>query len=70
MGDDMPDWRVTYQSRVGPLEWIRPYTDDEIRDAGAEGTALVVVPVVYGYLDDLSVWARRLVGPCGTGARR
>lgn len=23
---------------------------------------LVVVPVVYGYLDDLSAWARRLVG--------
>ena len=24
------DWLVCYQSRVGPLEWIGPYTDDEI----------------------------------------
>ena len=25
------DWTVCYQSRVGPLEWIGPYTDDEIQ---------------------------------------
>jgi protoporphyrin/coproporphyrin ferrochelatase len=41
------DWRVTYQSRVGPLEWIGPYTDDEIRQAGAERKPLVVVPVAF-----------------------
>ncbi|MBL4720309.1 MAG: ferrochelatase, partial [Alphaproteobacteria bacterium] len=27
------DWRVCYQSRVGPLEWIRPYLEDEIEEA-------------------------------------
>lgn len=41
------DWRVTYQSRVGPLEWIGPATDDEIKAAGAEGRPLVVVPVAF-----------------------
>lgn len=41
------DWRVSYQSRVGPLEWIKPYTEDEIRTAGAEGKALVVVPIAF-----------------------
>lgn len=41
------DWRVTYQSRVGPLEWIGPATDAEIRRAGAEGVALVVVPIAF-----------------------
>jgi protoporphyrin/coproporphyrin ferrochelatase len=41
------DWRVTYQSRVGPLEWIGPYTDDEIGRAGAERKPLVVVPVAF-----------------------
>lgn len=41
------DWVVCYQSRVGPMEWIGPATDDEIRRAGAEGRALVVVPVAF-----------------------
>ena len=41
------DWRVCYQSRVGPVAWIGPYTDDEIRRAGAEKKALVVVPIAF-----------------------
>ena len=41
------DWVTTYQSRVGPLEWIGPATDDEIRRAGAEGKSLVVLPVAF-----------------------
>jgi ferrochelatase len=41
------DWRVCYQSRVGPLEWIEPATDQEIERAGTEGLALVVVPIAF-----------------------
>lgn len=41
------DWRVCYQSRVGPLEWIGPATDDEIRRAGEEGAPLVVAPISF-----------------------
>ncbi|GAA0572086.1 ferrochelatase [Caenispirillum bisanense] len=41
------DWRVTYQSRVGPLEWIGPATDSEIEAAGREGRPLVVVPIAF-----------------------
>lgn len=41
------DWVVCYQSRVGPLEWIRPYTEDEIRRAGAEGVPLIVAPIAF-----------------------
>jgi ferrochelatase len=41
------DWRVTYQSRVGPLKWIGPATDAEIRVAGAEGKGLIVLPVAF-----------------------
>lgn len=41
------DWLACYQSRVGPLEWIRPYTDDEIRRAGAEGVPIVLFPVAF-----------------------
>jgi ferrochelatase len=41
------DWRVCYQSRVGPLEWIGPATDAEIRRAGAEGKGLIVAPIAF-----------------------
>ena len=41
------DWRVCYQSRVGPLEWIGPGTDEEIRRAGEDGVALVVAPISF-----------------------
>jgi ferrochelatase len=41
------DWRVCYQSRVGPLEWIGPATDEEIRQAGKEGVPLVVAPISF-----------------------
>ena len=41
------DHVVCYQSRVGPMEWLQPYTEDEIKRAGADGVALVVVPVAF-----------------------
>lgn len=41
------DWGVCYQSRVGPVEWIGPATDDEIRRAGGQGLSLVVVPIAF-----------------------
>ena len=41
------DWITCYQSRVGPLEWIGPSTEAEIKRAGAEGKRLIVVPVAF-----------------------
>jgi ferrochelatase len=41
------DWQVCYQSRVGPLEWIGPATDAEIRRAGAEGKGVIIAPVAF-----------------------
>ncbi|MCA3265971.1 MAG: ferrochelatase, partial [Azospirillum sp.] len=41
------DHVVCYQSRVGPLEWIGPYTEDEIARAGADKVPLVVVPLAF-----------------------
>lgn len=38
---------VCYQSRVGPLAWTGPYTDAEIARAGADGRAVIVVPVAF-----------------------
>lgn len=41
------DWQVCYQSRVGPLEWIGPSTEDEITRAGNDGKAIVLVPIAF-----------------------
>lgn len=47
LGGSEFDWVVCYQSRVGPLKWIGPYTDDAIRRAGADGVPLVVAPISF-----------------------
>lgn len=41
------DAQVCYQSRVGPLEWIGPATDDEIRRAARDGKGVIVAPVAF-----------------------
>lgn len=41
------DARVCYQSRVGPLKWLEPSTDAEIRRAGAEGKGVIVAPIAF-----------------------
>ncbi|MDP6175783.1 MAG: ferrochelatase, partial [Rhodospirillales bacterium] len=41
------DYTLCYQSRVGRLEWVRPYIDDEIRKAAEAGMPLVVVPIAF-----------------------
>lgn len=41
------DWRNSYQSRVGPLKWIEPYTDAEIIAAGRDGVPLLIVPIAF-----------------------
>ncbi len=41
------DARVCYQSRVGPLKWIGPATDAEIRACGTQGKAIVMVPIAF-----------------------
>jgi ferrochelatase len=44
---ELPDWRVCFQSRVGPLKWLAPSTEEEIRRAGAEGKGVVVAPIAF-----------------------
>jgi ferrochelatase len=34
---------LSYQSRVGPIEWLRPYTDDVLPDLGSSGVRNLVV---------------------------
>ncbi len=42
-----PDHIISYQSRVGPMKWIGPYTNDEITRAGKEGKSLIIVPISF-----------------------
>ena len=46
---DIPglDYVLCYQSRVGPLKWIGPATDDEIRRAGRDKVPVVIVPIAF-----------------------
>jgi len=41
------DHIVCYQSRVGPLKWIGPSTDDTIRETAAMGKNIVLVPIAF-----------------------
>lgn len=41
------DWAICYQSRVGPLEWIGPSTEDELERAARDKVPVVVVPVAF-----------------------
>ena len=39
---------LAYQSRVGPVEWLKPYTDEVILELAKEGVKeLVVVPISF-----------------------
>lgn len=37
------DWELTFQSRVGPKEWLKPYTDHTLKDWGKKGVKSVSV---------------------------
>ena len=40
-------WSVCYQSRVGPLEWIGPSLDDELKRAAEDDVAVIVLPIAF-----------------------
>ena len=41
------DWILSYQSRVGPLKWIGPSTEDIIVENSKIGKHIVLVPVAF-----------------------
>uniref|UniRef100_A0A7S0Z4I5 Ferrochelatase n=1 Tax=Hemiselmis tepida TaxID=464990 RepID=A0A7S0Z4I5_9CRYP len=45
---DSFDWTLAFQSRVGPVKWLEPYTDDVLNKLGEGGLEnLVVVPLSF-----------------------
>jgi ferrochelatase len=47
LGTKAVDAQICFQSRVGPLRWIGPSTDDEIHRAGRDGKGVIVVPIAF-----------------------
>ena len=41
------DWVLSYQSRVGPLKWIGPSTEDIIVENSKLGKHIVLVPIAF-----------------------
>lgn len=46
-GLEDPDWRVCFQSRVGPQKWLKPSTEDAIRSAGEDGVPVIILPHAF-----------------------
>ena len=59
---------LSYQSRVGPIEWLRPYTDDVLPELGEKGVKnLVVVPISFvsehiETLEEVRAWRLAVAG--------
>jgi len=42
------EWQVSYQSRVGPVKWLEPNTEDLLKKLGQTGTKnLIIVPISF-----------------------
>jgi len=64
------DWTVCYQSRVGPMKWIGPSTDEAIRKAGQDKVPAVVAPIAFvsehsETLVEIEIEYRKLAGEVG-----
>jgi ferrochelatase len=47
LGPDWADWRVCYQSRVGPMKWLGPSTLEMIEAAADDGLGVVIAPIAF-----------------------
>lgn len=41
------DYKITYQSKVGPMKWLEPNTEDEITAAALLQKNIMVVPIAF-----------------------
>lgn len=66
-----PHTTLCYQSRVGPLEWLRPYTEDVIREKATGGAQqMLVYPIAFvsdhsETLYELGIQYAELATSCG-----
>jgi ferrochelatase len=65
---------LAYQSRVGPVEWLKPYTEDALQELGTQGTEnLLVVPISFvsehiETLQEVDIEYRHLAEEAGIGS--
>ena len=76
LGLDEKAWRVSFQSRVGRAEWLRPYTDETVRRWGKQGLGDIDV-VCPGFaadcletLEEIAMQNAELYRASGGGALR
>lgn len=41
------DWRICYQSRVGPMKWLGPSTPEAVMAAGRDGVGVLIDPIAF-----------------------
>jgi ferrochelatase len=51
MGYDEEKFRICFQSRFGPAEWLRPYTDETVKELAARGVKKLAV-IMPGFATD------------------
>lgn len=44
---EITDWRVSFQSRVGRLQWLKPSTEDAIKAARDDGKGVLITPIAF-----------------------
>ena len=47
LGIENLDWEICYQSRVGPMKWIGPSTEEAIEKAANEQKAIIILPHAF-----------------------
>ncbi len=47
IGIENLNYKVTYQSKIGPLKWLEPDTKEEIKNAAKLGLTILVVPIAF-----------------------
>lgn len=70
LGIENLDWLNCYQSRVGPLKWIGPSTEEEVHRAGADKVPVVLAPIAFvsehsETLVELDIEYKKLADECG-----
>lgn len=46
-GEENLDWQICYQSRVGPLKWIGPSTEEALEKAAKDNVPVVILPHAF-----------------------
>ncbi|MCB9963616.1 MAG: ferrochelatase [Rhodospirillales bacterium] len=47
LGLENPDWQICYQSRVGPLKWIGPSTEEALHEAAKDNVPVLIYPHAF-----------------------